>query len=266
MTTRRARTSDPSPDYDHTEATPALEDKKPIVDEKAVEETGAGPSGTSEGVALAKAEEAGVTSIPATSEIASTSPASPTLSKEEVLSQHAVGTFASGAVVANPTSDPSATLHSRTATADAELSEAARSKILKAEGKNAKQMEKIVKGEARAQASTLKAAVTELGRLQKIQKEAAANESKALNRHTRAVANEQKLSAAYAKAKAAFEAAQAELTSAAENLEMTREHARQQTEALKTKTLEVEQATLQKATDDREREIKLAELKTIQAK
>lgn len=75
-------------------------------------------------------------------------------------------------------------------------------------------------------------------------------ETKALRRHTKAVATEQKQSAIFAKIKAAFEAATAELTSATENLDNTRTHAKQQSEALKTKTLEVEQSTRQKGTDD----------------
>lgn len=169
-------------------------------------------------------------------------------------------------------------------------------------------MSNILKGEAKAQAASLGAAVKELARLQKVQKNAAAvggvpllltaslnltsgilsvskEESKALKRHTKAIANEQRLSVVFAKAKAAFDAATVDLRSATENLETTRTNARQQTEALKTKTLEVEQATRQKATDDvrtnnaiqkstspepnftqREREVRLAELKAARAK
>jgi hypothetical protein len=137
-------------------------------------------------------------------------------------------------------------------------------------------MSKILKGEAKAQATSLQAAVKDLARLQKVQKNAAAvcsfrlysslqssspttlslirclekEESKALKNHTKAVENEQRQSAIFAKAKAAFDAATLELRSATENLEASRTHALQQTETLKTKTLEVEQATRQKATDD----------------
>lgn len=61
---------------------------------------------------------------------------------------------------------------------------------------------------------------------------------------------EQKTSLAFEKAKAAFEKAKAELAGAAAALDTTRAHSKAQTEALKVKTLEVEQATKQKGTDD----------------
>jgi len=177
------------------------------------------------------------------------------------LTRHATGTFAAGAAVSQSPNAGTGTLHDRAETADSQLSPEAKSKILKNETKNSKQMTKILKGEAKSQASLLKSAIKELSRLQSVQKQAAKDESRALASHTKAVKIEQKSSIAFNKAKAAYERAQADLKSSTEALETTREHARTQTEALKVKSLEVEQATRQKAVDDREREVKIAELK-----
>ncbi|KAF8320975.1 uncharacterized protein EI90DRAFT_3079753 [Cantharellus anzutake] len=178
---------------------------------------------------------------------------------EADLSRHATGAFADGAATTRHP-ERTGTLHERAATAEAQLDEKTKSKILKAEGKNNKQMAKIIKAEAKAQDRALQTAIDELKKLQSVQKSAVTEESKALSQHTRAVAIEQRTAAEFAKIKAQYEKAQVELRSNVERLENARKYAKQTTEEVKEKNLQVLRATEQKRTDDRERAAQLATL------
>jgi len=121
-------------------------------------------------------------------------------------------------------------------------------------------MSKIIKSEAKAEDKLLKNAMKDLHEVQKIQKRAVNDESSALKAHSKAVKLEHKLNKAYLDAKAKYENAAANLNAKTEKLEAVRQHAQQQTALLHVRSQEVDQLRTQKATDDRERQAKLAVL------
>jgi len=173
------------------------------------------------------------------------------------------GTFASGSatVTGAPREQTDPTLHERAATAESTIPPEETAKILKTEAKDAKRISKIIQKEAKSDEKLLKAAIKELGRLQKVQKDAASSEASAISSHGKAIKVEQKLNRLYLDAKAKWEVAAADLNAKAEKLEAVKEHAQKQTELLQEKSREVEALRAQKATDDRERQAKLAALK-----
>ncbi|KAG8889402.1 hypothetical protein FRB98_004495 [Tulasnella sp. 332] len=134
------------------------------------------------------------------------------------------------------------------------------SNIAKAEGKHAKALSKVIQNEVKADAKLLSMAMKDLTNLQKIETKAISNEAAALKAHTQAVKSENKINRAYLDAKAKWEIAAAELAAKTEQLESCRRHSQEQTAALKAKTKEVEDLRTRKATDDRERQTKLAAL------
>ncbi|KAG8983675.1 hypothetical protein FRB90_005834, partial [Tulasnella sp. 427] len=174
---------------------------------------------------------------------------------------NAVSTFAAGAATTVGRNSVDETLHRRAATAETVLSNEVKAKIEKIEAKDAKQLSKIIQNEGKAEDKLLKTSIKELARIQKIQKAAAAEEASTITAHAKAVKLEQKLNKAYLDAKAKWEAAVADLKSKEEKLASAREHGQTQTALVKEKVLEVEALRAQKATDDRERQAKLASLK-----
>jgi len=167
----------------------------------------------------------------------------------------------SATVTGAPHEQADPTLHERAATAESTIPPEETAKILKTEAKDAKRISKIIQKEAKSDEKLLKAAIKELGRLQKVQKDAASSEASAISSHGKAIKVEQKLNRLYLDAKAKWEVAAADLNAKAEKLEAVKEHAQKQTELLQEKSREVEALRAQKATDDRERQAKLAALK-----
>ncbi|KZO91141.1 hypothetical protein CALVIDRAFT_459939, partial [Calocera viscosa TUFC12733] len=153
-----------------------------------------------------------------------------------------------------------ADLHSRATIAESNVGGDILRRLTKREAKDAKRMSKILKSEAVTEQRSLDVAIKELERLQKVQRKSAAAEAEALSRHTKASRQENKLNQAYLSAKTKWEQAAAYLKSCTESLEQSREHARNGTELLREKTAEVDRLRAQKATDDRERQAKLAGL------
>ncbi|KAG9033394.1 hypothetical protein FRB95_014842 [Tulasnella sp. JGI-2019a] len=167
--------------------------------------------------------------------------------------------FPKGKVLPNPTLDAIKNT-TRHATIEAGLTEQQVAMIVKAEGKDAKNYSKILKNEAKAQAKLHEMAMKELTNLQKIEKTAITNEAAAIKAHAQVVKSGDKANRAYLDAKAKWEIAAAELSSKTEKLEAARRHSQEQTALLKEKTKEVEQLRMRKATDDRERLMKLSTL------
>lgn len=122
---------------------------------------------------------------------------------------------------------------------------------------------KVIKAEGKAQKANLTAALKELPRMQKVQKQASKDESRALSKHAKAASYEHKLNTRFLAAKAAHEAALADLNAKIEQLEMSRSAAQHETQELSKKRREVEELRQQKAVDDREREVKLQELSEL---
>ncbi|KIO31633.1 hypothetical protein M407DRAFT_128896 [Tulasnella calospora MUT 4182] len=173
----------------------------------------------------------------------------------------AVSTFAAGAATTTAQKAVNETLHRRAATAENVLTSEEKAKIEKTEARDAKQLSKIIQNEGKVEDRLLKTSIKELARVQKIQKAAAAEEASAITAHAKAVRLEQKLNKAYLEAKSKWESAVVDLKSKEEKLASAREHGQTQTALVKEKLLEVEALRAQKATDDRERQAKLASLK-----
>ncbi|CCA75153.1 hypothetical protein PIIN_09137 [Serendipita indica DSM 11827] len=133
--------------------------------------------------------------------------------------------------------------------------------LTKAEKKDAKRLSKIIKAEGKAEDKQLKSALKELANLQAAQKKASAAETAATTAQTRAAKEEQRASAAYLEAKTRYERAIAGLKTAEERLTLCREQAEKTTGMVRRQAEEVEAMRERKATDDREREVKLANLK-----
>lgn len=138
-------------------------------------------------------------------------------------------------------------------------------------------MSKIIKAEGKAEDKQLKSALKELSSLQHAQKKASAAETAAIHAQVKAAREEQKAAAAYLEAKVRLEKADANLKVCEERLALTKNNAEKTTVMVRRqvcftvfkldmiiddsfKAQDVEALREQKATDDREREVKLAEL------
>lgn len=122
-------------------------------------------------------------------------------------------------------------------------------------------MSKIIKAEGKAEDKSLKSALKELSSLQAAQKKAAAAETAATHAQSKAAREEQRATAAYLEAKTRHERAVANLSVCQERLSLSREHAQKTTVMVRQQAEEVDSMRERKATDDREREVKLANLK-----
>ncbi|KAI5122897.1 hypothetical protein M0805_007575 [Coniferiporia weirii] len=171
------------------------------------------------------------------------------------------GAFAGGAALTGPSAMPDndEIQHQRAATAESGMSEEAKARVARSELKDAKRISKVIKAEGRTQDQNLQAALSELGQLQKVQKQAASDESRALSAHTKSTDNEHRLHTKFISVKAAHERAEADLRASEEQLGASRARAQAQTQALATKTREIEELRRAKGVDDREREAKLRE-------
>lgn len=129
--------------------------------------------------------------------------------------------------------------------------------------KNAKRLSKVVKAEGKTQKKQLDAAIKDFTRLQKSQKKAVLDEQKALSQHAKAVKYEHKMQVRMLAAKTKYEHAAADLRAHIERLDLSRAHTQKETEMLATKTRDLEDLRQQKGVDDREREVRLAQLADV---
>ncbi|KAL0953270.1 hypothetical protein HGRIS_004520 [Hohenbuehelia grisea] len=170
--------------------------------------------------------------------------------------------FINGAGTVGPDATPEvdSSVHARGASADAALSPKQRSRIIKSEQKNSKKLTKIIKEEGKVEKQSLSLAIAELGALQKIQKAAIKREAKCQSSHNKALTSHQKLEATFLDLRTRYEASQAVLNAGADALENARSNARDTTEKMQEKSQEVESLRTMLGVDQREREVKLAEL------
>ncbi|KIM27527.1 hypothetical protein M408DRAFT_24459 [Serendipita vermifera MAFF 305830] len=133
--------------------------------------------------------------------------------------------------------------------------------LSKAEKKDAKRLSKIIMSEGKAEDKALKAALKELASLQAAQKKASAAETAATHAQSKAAREQQRATAAYLEAKTRHERAVSNLAVCQERLTLTKEHAQKTTAMVRHQAEEVDAMRERKATDDREREVKLANLK-----
>jgi len=172
-------------------------------------------------------------------------------------------TFISGAGTTGPLSitEKDATLHERSASADAALTPKQKAKAAKAEAKENKRLSRVIREEAKAEKFALNTAIKELAGLQKIQATAVKNEAKANAAHQKVLRRFQKEESIFLAARSKFEAAQAQLTSEEETVEIVRNHAKVATEHLQEKSREVDGLRTMFTLDEKERAVKLNELK-----
>jgi hypothetical protein len=121
-------------------------------------------------------------------------------------------------------------------------------------------LSKIIKAEGKAEDKHLKSGLKELDSLQRAQKKASAKETEAIHDHSRAAKEEHRAGAAYLEAKSRWERAQANLKVTEERLDLARAHAERTTQMVRRQAEDVEASRERKATDDRERAVKLANL------
>ena len=121
-------------------------------------------------------------------------------------------------------------------------------------------MIKVIKSEGSAQEKSVKNTLSELIKLQKVQKKAAGDESKALTLHGKATKYAHKLHTKFLAAKAKDEKAAADERAKAGQLEASRSYAAQMTERLAADTKAYEELHAQLLVDQRERAVKLDEL------
>ncbi|EJF64941.1 hypothetical protein DICSQDRAFT_100439 [Dichomitus squalens LYAD-421 SS1] len=172
------------------------------------------------------------------------------------------GSFASGAGTVGPSATPhfDETFHSRSQSADAGLSERQRVKLSKSQLKEGKKVAKIIKAEGKAEQKAIDEALRELADLQKMQKAAVKEESKAYAAYSKVLKEFRKTELEFFAARAKYERAQADLQAQEDAREASRAHARETTEMLQEKNREVEWLRAQKAVDDRERQAKVRQL------
>lgn len=119
----------------------------------------------------------------------------------------------------------------------------------------------MIKEESKTEKKALGIAINELAELQRFQKQAIKEESRVAARHAKLLAVFKKTESAYLDAKRQHDSALAALNAEKEALDALRERAREATESMQDKTVEIEGLRAMFGVDEREREIKLRELK-----
>ena len=129
--------------------------------------------------------------------------------------------------------------------------------------KDAKKMIKVIKAEGKAQEKSIKHTLSELAKLQKLQKQAASDESRALSAHSKAAKVAHSMHAKFLAAKEKHERAAGEEKAKMGQLEANRTYAANRTDELARETRAYEELRNQAAIDKREREVKIAELMAL---
>lgn len=186
-----------------------------------------------------------------------------------------------GSALAGPNAVPEVDegIYWRGSSAEKVLSKKEKEKILKEERKEAKRLSKLMNVEATTEKVALNSALNMLGSLQELQKAAIKREAKAELAHSRALAEAQRAESKYleARARAAEERARAEARVSEEQVklegkqaEMKAQEERVEAERQLVKELEehvaecargLERLRIIKATDERERRVKMMELR-----
>ncbi|KDR78990.1 hypothetical protein GALMADRAFT_244707 [Galerina marginata CBS 339.88] len=170
--------------------------------------------------------------------------------------------FVNGAgATAHSSADSDDQAVTRRTEADASLTPKQRSKIVKVEAKDSRKLSKIIKEEAKTEKKSLSIAIQELGALQKLQKTAVKNEARVQASYSKIHIAFKKTETAFLEAKKKYETHQAELNAEAYALETLKNNAQEATERLQEKATEVDRLRNTLAVDDREREVRLTELK-----
>ncbi|KAI0359848.1 hypothetical protein OH77DRAFT_1394006 [Trametes cingulata] len=172
------------------------------------------------------------------------------------------GSFAGGAGTVGPAASPPPddSFEMRSRMAEMSLSEKEKLKLSKSQIKEGKKVAKIIKAEGKLEKKALDEAVRELADIQRLQKAAVKDESKAYAAYAKALRDFRKAEMEFLAARAKFERAQADLQAHEDAKEASKQHAQEATEMLQEKNREVEWLRAQKAVDDRERGAKIKQL------
>ncbi|TFK48061.1 hypothetical protein OE88DRAFT_1635269 [Heliocybe sulcata] len=173
------------------------------------------------------------------------------------------GVFSTGPGTIGPAISPEPDLRMslRERTAESVLTPRQKSKITKEELKEGKRLSKIIQTEQKAERQALELTMKELAELTKLQKQAMKDESRAHTAHATTLKGFHKTELAYLAARAKYESALTDLKNAEEGLEQTRRHAEMVTDMVREKMREVEELRGMKRVDDRERAVKVTELR-----
>ncbi|EPQ52829.1 hypothetical protein GLOTRDRAFT_140435 [Gloeophyllum trabeum ATCC 11539] len=173
------------------------------------------------------------------------------------------GVFSAGPGTIGPaiSPEPDLSMHARERTAESVLTPKQKSKITKEELKEGKRLSKIIQTEQKAERAALDIAMKELAELTKLQKAAMKDESRAHTAHATTLKSFHKTELAFLAARAKYESALTDLRNTEEGLEKTRKHAEMVTDMVREKMREVEELRGMKRVDDRERMVKVSELK-----
>ncbi|KAF9446611.1 hypothetical protein P691DRAFT_673212 [Macrolepiota fuliginosa MF-IS2] len=173
------------------------------------------------------------------------------------------GTFINGAGMVGPhiLTEPNEELQQRAHDANVSLTSKQKAKIIKAEVKDNQRLSSIIKEEAKVEKKALDQAISELADLQKLQKQAVKEEAKAHTAYSKVLTAFKKQEAIYLTVRTRYETLQGQVNAEEERLEAIRESAKMATERVAGKNQEVDSLRKMYSIDEREREVKLSELK-----
>lgn len=172
--------------------------------------------------------------------------------------------FVNGAGTTGPFSTVEADeeLLNRANEAETNLSPKSKAKIYKSEAQDGKRLSKIIRDEGKLERQALQNTMRELEELQMAQKLAVKNEATAHGIQAKLLAQSKRDEAAFLAAKSRYETTMARLKAEEANVERVRNSAREATERVQDKSAEIDGLRLTFGVDEREREIKLSQLKS----
>ncbi|KAG2341757.1 hypothetical protein BDR05DRAFT_1029595 [Suillus weaverae] len=181
----------------------------------------------------------------------------------------ATAAFQSGSVLTGPNAEPDvdAAVVDRSVIAERSLSKKQKEKIIKDEQRESKRFSKLLKTESKLEKAALERAFKSLAALQDLHKSACKLEAKAEAAHSKSLLAAQKAESTFLEARARaeeehsrWEGKKVEVKAQEERLEAERESVREIEDRMAECAREVEKLRIIKATDEREREAKMAEM------
>ncbi|KAG2356174.1 hypothetical protein BDR07DRAFT_1613247 [Suillus spraguei] len=181
----------------------------------------------------------------------------------------ATAAFQSGAVLTGPDAEPDvdAAVVLRGVTAERSLSRKQKEKIVKDEQRESKCFSKLLKTESKLEKAALARSLKSLATLQDLHKAACKLEAKAGAAHSKSLLAAQKAESTFLEARARaeeeharWEGKKGEVEAQEERLEAEKETVREMEDRMAECAREIEKLRILKATDEREREAKIAEM------
>ncbi|KIM40524.1 hypothetical protein M413DRAFT_72946 [Hebeloma cylindrosporum] len=171
--------------------------------------------------------------------------------------------FMGGAGVTGPkaTAEEDEAMTARKEEARDNLTSRQRSRIAKDEAKHDKRLSKIIIEEGKTEKEALAIALNDLDNVQKLQKKTVKNEGRVNANLARLQLQLKRAEADFLDAKTRCDMAQAAVNAELDNLEILRNEARRLTEELQRKTADIDTLRSTLAVDEREREVKLTQLR-----